>query len=189
MTTKELIAEIHENAVAHGWWKDDRGFGEIAALIHSELSEALEEYRNDKPFVYYAGTDASGCKVEEAQPIPPIVVKPEGIAVELADTVIRILDYFGKIGFMPAEVCASNPDTDDVDDDRYENFGDFVTNCHADVSAAFDDLNEERNLFLCDCAARIERWFSKNGLSLEEVIQIKNEFNKSRPYRHGGKKC
>ena len=38
------VREIHENAVAHGWWIEDRDFGEICALIHSELSEALEEY-------------------------------------------------------------------------------------------------------------------------------------------------
>ena len=171
MKSNEVIKAIHENAVAHGWWEEERGFGEIAALIHSELSEALEEYRNAKPFIYK--TDG----------------KPEGIAVELADTVIRILDYFGKIGYTVEELSASNPETDDVDETPYQNFGDFVTNCHADVSAAYDDMNGERNLYLCDCCARIERWFRRNGLDLEEVITIKNEYNKSRPYRHGGKKC
>ena len=189
MKSNEVIKAIHENAVAHGWWEEERGFGEIAALIHSELSEALEEYRNEKPFVYYAGFDAFGRKLEEAHPIKPYIVKPEGIAVELADTVIRVLDYFGKIGYTVEELSASNPETDDVDEAPYQNFGDFVANCHADVSAAYDDMNGERNLYLCDCCARIERWFRRNGLDLEEVIAIKNEYNKSRPYRHGGKKC
>lgn len=30
------VQEIHENAVAHGWWIEDRDFGEICALIHEE---------------------------------------------------------------------------------------------------------------------------------------------------------
>ena len=41
----ELEKEIHQNAVEHGWWDEPRTFGEIVALCHSELSEALEELR------------------------------------------------------------------------------------------------------------------------------------------------
>lgn len=32
----EFAREVHENAVAHGWWEEDRSFGEIIALCHSE---------------------------------------------------------------------------------------------------------------------------------------------------------
>ena len=36
---------IHSNAVAAGWWDKTREDGTIVALIHSELSEALEGMR------------------------------------------------------------------------------------------------------------------------------------------------
>ena len=35
MTVNEFAKEVHENAVAHGWWETARSFPEVAALIHA----------------------------------------------------------------------------------------------------------------------------------------------------------
>lgn len=43
MEIKTLVAKAHENAVKHGFWEPPLPFGTAIALIHSELSEALEE--------------------------------------------------------------------------------------------------------------------------------------------------
>lgn len=81
---QKLQREIYENAVGHGFWEPVKNPAENIALMHSELSEALEEYRNDKYViqqVYYpANSDGSHG------------TKPEGFFVELADVIIRILD-------------------------------------------------------------------------------------------------
>lgn len=127
----KLRDEIHKNAVAHGWWEEERSFAEIIALCHSELSEALEEYRNKKPMLYYqceyhdtrikCPDQYDGCQYGKNNGCN--LRKPEGIASELADTIIRILDYCGKM-----------------------------------------------------------------NIDIEEAIRIKHEYNKTRPYKHGGKK-
>lgn len=134
MKISQLQKEVHENAKAHGWWDEERSFGDIIALCHSELSEALEEYRNGKPELYFNCTldgvndndecddRRKDCYYREGKGDICAKAKPEGIAVELADCIIRILDYCGH-----------------------------------------------------------------EGIDIEKALEIKHEFNKTRPYRHGNK--
>ncbi len=100
MTISELVDRAHMNAVEHGFWDPGPDFGTSIALIHSELSEALEEMRvgnkirpgQPTPTVYYGG----GGYVASAP--TKCCTKPEGVAIELADAVIRIADLCGHMG-------------------------------------------------------------------------------------------
>ena len=79
MTIKELQDRSYIQAVAKGWAGD--GAPEVTvptacALIHSEVSEALESYRKSEPVSW---TDQNG--------------KPEGMGPEFADVLIRIGHY------------------------------------------------------------------------------------------------
>jgi len=41
--------QINKTAISKGWWDSERNDGEVIALIHSELSEALEGMRKGNP--------------------------------------------------------------------------------------------------------------------------------------------
>ena len=130
----EFAKEIHDNARDHGWWEEERKFPEIIALCHSELSEALEEYRAGRPLKWYdchAPIDiGSVCGERDecgkccSKPCEYAEQKPEGMAVEMADCIIRILD-----------------------------------------------------------------WCGKEGIDIESILKAKHEYNKTRSYKHGGKKA
>ena len=74
----KLAKEVYKNAVNHGFWKDEVNDGERMALIHAEISEALEALR-------------------EGNPSSNKIIEFSNLEEELADAVIRIMDYaFGK---------------------------------------------------------------------------------------------
>lgn len=113
---KEWQAICHKIAVEKGWWDNERSPLESAALIHSEISEYVEDIRNG-----WGPGEWSLQPINQAG-MPNVTGKPVGPAVELADALIRIFDlaHFHKI-------------------------------------------------------------------DLEEMLEVKTEYNKTRPYRHGGK--
>ena len=107
MDIEHLVNESWSTAESHGWHAEPRSFGDCIALCHSELSEALEEFRT--------GSDPAA--------VSYVNDKPEGVAVELADVIVRIADMCGVY-----------------------------------------------------------------GIDLDNALRVKMEYNRGRPYRHGGKR-
>lgn len=68
-----LAEAIHEEAIKKGWWETERNQAEQICLMHSELSEGLENLRAGEP---------------PSDKIPEF----KGIEEEFADVIIRIMD-------------------------------------------------------------------------------------------------
>ena len=97
MDLNQLTKDIHKTARSKGWWDEEiiettncpkiipRSIGDQFANFHAEISEAWEEYRNGHGMneIYYKSDNPS---------------KPEGVPIELADCIIRILDTCGAYG-------------------------------------------------------------------------------------------
>lgn len=85
---QELAQRVYEVNVANGWFEGDRRFGEDIALLHSEVSEMLEAYRQ------WGIEDATPDVNQTLTMNPPIKVipKPEGVGSEAADVLVRLLD-------------------------------------------------------------------------------------------------
>lgn len=177
-----LQAEIYEVNKSKGWHDEplrvrrslgyggwyyhvDRILAKLA-LIHSELSEAWIEDEAKRRDVWYS----------EADPF-----KPEGMVVELADTVIRVLDTCAALGLQVETVELLRP----------KGYGFPVL--HALTSAAVEavrvddyvDFNEACNKLVAACGKLCE----SHGLDLWAAVRLKVDFNKTRPHRHGGKKA
>lgn len=213
LNLNDISKEIYQVAVEHGWYENEENRNEDVkiALIHSEWSEALEEYRAGRPTVWYGchnddlaehqdcGTEQPGvcdkrflCDFREK--------KPEGIMIELIDGCIRILDFMGFREWTVPEAF----DTDEklMDAAKGAELGCFgkpigalilpevVRWLHFYVSQyGMDEQMKDPMYSLAEAVGLAFVWIKEQGCDPEELLRTKHEYNKTRPYKHGGKRC
>ena len=192
MDLQAFANEVHENAVNHGWWDGERTIDEIVSLIHTEWSEAMEEYRAGRPMVWHkCHYNGSMCETQDVHDnaggcigCSPSMRKPEGAAVEIVDGCIRILDYLAHKG-VPV-------DNDDVEhtmslySQKDRGIPWIVAHLHRFTSMFF---GLEQDSFLLHAFGFAMKYLVVCGIEPFALMAEKHEYNKTRSYKHGGKVC
>lgn len=191
-TYREYQEEAHRNAVAHGWHDQVVHLGQAVLLMHCEISEACEEYRAgrriDEIYFRQSGIDADP-------------TKPEGFPVELADVVIRIMDYCGLVGFDMVQFIKEKTYVGHYLEYRGDpTFLEIQAGvCAADCPEPMDIVGTLLMLHqqlsgvqctsdLCRAVLHIMGYCHQHEIPLDDAMRMKLTFNRTRPHRHGGKK-
>ena len=87
-----MAEEVYACNVANGWFEADRSFGDDIALLHSEVSEMLEEHRDGcNVTIFEHKIDGRVVRGIE-QYVNGVLGKPVGVPSEAADILVRLLD-------------------------------------------------------------------------------------------------
>lgn len=183
-TLSELVEVSYAIAKEKGWHESDRSIYAITLLMQSEVAEVIEEYRKHKGLTevwYEQKTSNGGIELTNVSKTPP--GKPAGIPVELADLIIRIADYCGKADIPLESFTWNNMRIQPLDD--FE-MGLALVN-HA-LAQAWADPMLGTGFWLGRATAITFHLAGAFNIDLWAVINEKTEYNRTRSYRHGGKR-
>jgi hypothetical protein len=204
-TTEDLArmtAEVREVNTALGWRAEDKTFGDFTALLHSEVSEMLKDYRvhrladATKPAEpIYRDEEVPKIRTSDVYTTGRVLVghrpaKPEGVGSEAADVLIRLLDQADVSGHVLDPSC---PRFDVLSPiwRAARTFGDycaFLHHCIDDANVQYYAIESARGtargleIVLEALTAVCEKY----GIDLAAEYTRKIAYNRTRPFQHGG---
>lgn len=168
---RQLAQEIHEAAVAKGFWDVEDALDKHVAKMHCEISEAVQADRMGN--MYEIERDGA---------------KPEGVAAELADFVMMALDLIKMAGIVDrvSEYIPLAEETAEEMKIHTYHLPTIAVALHMSVCNIVSDTPADDKYI---CAATMitipDAWLQAHGYDLWEIIRQKMEYNKSRPALHG----
>lgn len=175
---EQVAREAKEIADAHGWNSPPEDDATHAVNVLCELFEAWQLYRAGREVDEPITCEGAGCQMREVCKKRCEQYKPYGIAVELADAVLRVLSRTGKL----SDVIKFYLKWDGKGTVRSVSGGleECVYRCTSCTTGIWNGCEY--------VAAEIILWCKEHNVPLEDAIRQKMEYNKTRPWRHGGKR-
>jgi hypothetical protein len=174
MNISELQKRVHETAVSKGWHESD----ELDASGHPTARQKLA-------WLALVTDELDEAEAEEAAVYLGSGGKPEGKLIEIVDAVIRLLDMAGACG----TTIDIGPEDDAWDYDVPLQRSALVSvirdgnraELRGHMSALFLALWHEFE------KARSDATEEEPLPAFEELIELKDAYNRTREWRHGGK--
>ena len=174
----------YQNAVNHGWHEEEKSEAHWMCLVISELMEAVEADRvgNYADIEAFEKNEMRGLDFRENF---ERYIK-DTVQDELADACIRILDLAGLRGLDLGEIR-----TDELESaEGFFNWT-FTESMYYIVSIIAEkgimDWKEFRS-YLYACIGEILVYCVQHEIDIFWFIEQKMKYNKTRPFKHGGKK-
>ena len=185
-----MQAEVHVVNREKGWFDQPVPFAQALALLHEEAAEAGHAWRDHgladatsyTEHVPHGGGTSEGCPGCFSEP------KPEGVGSELADVLIRWLDYEARFKMDSQEYLEADPHVFALD----ENFLVNINTLHgliADVTHAHDTSYESPQQAFASVLQFTQELAAHCAIDLEAEYTRKLAYNRTRPYRHGNRRA
>ena len=178
-TLAQMTAEVVENNTAKGWYENCATFPEAMAMLHSEVSEALEAWR-----IWGLEDGTAGSAIT---PGGNTGAKPEGVGSEFADIFIRLLDDAWLFGQIDLEALA-HPGRFGVNDSFPANMNmlhDLISKTSMEENGGEQWRIPHR---FADILTFLRQLCEEYDVDLQAEYERKAAYNRSREYRHGGKR-
>jgi hypothetical protein len=185
-TLTAWTAEVTAWCEEKGWNAQAVSFGEAMALLHSEASEALEAWR-----VWGLADNTAVLTYTDQDTGQYALAKPEGVGSEFADILIRLLDDCARFGVDLAAEVAEHIGQYGYSSSFAENI-DHMHNLICRVSSAYefawDDDGAGYRYALGGVYVFLVQLCGLYDIPLAWEYERKMNFNRTREYRHGGKR-
>lgn len=190
----DMRQDVYDCNSANGWFEDGRDFLDDIALLHSEVAEMFEAYRD---WGYADSTKLVDVPCPDPQcgdstwdhecglGVKP--GKPEGFGSECADVLVRLLDTSFRTGIEFGWPTLADVTTFDGFDPSFT-IGGRISTLHALIAKIDQTLAGEFTAASLDpTLSYLVTWCRELGVDLQGEFDRKLAFNRTRGHKHGGK--
>lgn len=180
---KDMEAEVREYCVAKGWYDDEVSVPVALALLHEEVSEAGHAWRD-------WGFDDATIGISAEHPEGHWNAKPRGWGSELADVVIRVLDYSGRYDLGIPALMERRRGSYGLVEEALVNIN-ILHDMISRVSMAWDAEPAAGDLAagLANVLALTFQLARRTGVGIPFEYERKMQYNHTRDYRHGHRRA